>query len=148
MVLQTFPVKSTHMLHLQVSLFSWPKVTDATKPGSPGLPLKPPDYINFSFDSVFRSFSAKSSAHKSAQRCIAGLRGRENPPKRRCNDLLSWSPLVVLRPDRPKIACALDCPSLLVRRCTSTFLSPDGEFFHRRASRRSLFAAISARRTI
>jgi hypothetical protein len=38
-------------------------------------------YINFSSDSVFRGFSAKSSAHKSAQMCIASHRDLENLPK-------------------------------------------------------------------
>src|SRR6516165_7205344 len=41
--------------------------------------------------SVFRRFSAKSSAHKSARICIEGLRGLENLPKRSCNALLSWA---------------------------------------------------------
>ena len=35
--------------------------------------------------SVFRRFSAKSSAHKSARICIEGLRGLENLPKRSYN---------------------------------------------------------------
>jgi len=43
------------------------------------------------------------------------------------------APFVVLRPDRPKFACALDRRSL----CTSLHvdvLSPDGQLFHRSAS--------------